>query len=1155
MDIKMRHGARGIAALLQIGLLLGAGQAVAAEYWLCAKAGAVPMPDGQNVPIWGYVQDDNANLADGCPALGSTTWTAAGPALTVTPADPTLTIHLRNDLTVPTSVVIPGQSMPQPSAVLPAAPIAPVKFTDPQGRQRVQSFTHEVTANGGMADYVWNDVRPGTYLYHSGTHPQVQVQMGLYGALTKNFAIAPNQAYDGVAYDNEKTLLFSEIDPAQHSAIASGAYGNVATPTACQDTNGAPLPMTSTLCYKPKYFLINGKPFQPGDQPLANMAQGQSTLLRLLNAGYRAYVPTLQGMYMRMVAEDGNRYQYRDALGVHPRDQYQYSTWLAALKTTDAIVVPAADGRYPFYDRRLNTVTGGSQDGGIFGILAVGAGTAAFDASITKSDGLASVVAGQPVTYTIVVSSPSAVTGATVTDTMPADLTGVTWTCSASAGSVCPASGAGSINAAVDLAAGGSATFVVHATVSAAATPGTLTNTATLTLPGAVTDPNLANNTATDTTAVVAAQADLSITKTDNLTEVIAGNPLQYLIVVGNAGPAPAVGATVTDPMPAGITGASWTCSASAGSSCGATGGSGDITAPVNLAVGGTATFTVNANVSVSATGSVSNTATVMAPAGLADPSLANNSATDTTTVLPPQADLGITKTDGLASVVAGGSVRYTIVASNAGPVPVTGATVSDAMPASLTNVAWTCVAAPGSVCPAAGTGSINAPVTLANGGSATFTVNAMVSAAAPQGIDALSNTATIAAPVGIGDPNLANNSATDTTTVLAGVADLSITKTDNATRVIAGGPLSYTIVVGNSGPSAVAGAPFSDVLPADLTNATWSCVAAAGSSCAVPSGTGSIATTVNLAVGGTATFTVNATVSPTAAPGVGTLSNTATIAVPAGISDPNTANNSATDTDSVATVVTYFTTAGNTAVPGVAGPYDDADIYAMYSDGSTVTYARVFDASTTGVPAAANVDAFRFLAADNIYLSFSNDTAVNLPGLTGVQDKDIVHWDGTVWTLHFDGSDVGLTNASEDVDAFAFLPDDSVLISTTGNVGVGGGLNGVSHDILRCAPGGFGAATACEPWSMYFDGSDIGLTTTNENLRYIRVTDGGNIVLKTAGTFAVTSGANSHAGSGSTVFSCNGPTTGTSTACAGFSTVLTLPTLPTGSIDAIDLP
>ena len=51
------------------------------------------------------------------------------------------------------------------------------------------------------------------------------------------------------------------------------------------DSDGSPLPMTSTLCYKPKYFLLNGKPFQPGDPALATLAPGQNTLLRLLNAG------------------------------------------------------------------------------------------------------------------------------------------------------------------------------------------------------------------------------------------------------------------------------------------------------------------------------------------------------------------------------------------------------------------------------------------------------------------------------------------------------------------------------------------------------------------------------------------------------------------------------------------------------------------------------------------------------------------------------------------------------------------------------------------------------------------------------------------------------------------------------------------------------
>src|SRR4029077_5449567 len=85
------------------------------------------------------------------------------------------------------------------------------------------------------------------------------------------------------------------------------------------------------------------------------------------------------------------------------------------------------------------------------------------DASITKTDGLSTVVPGSVVTYTIVATNPgpSTVTGATVSDTLPASLSGVTWTCSAAAGSTCPASGSSNVSASVNLAPGGSATFSI----------------------------------------------------------------------------------------------------------------------------------------------------------------------------------------------------------------------------------------------------------------------------------------------------------------------------------------------------------------------------------------------------------------------------------------------------------------------------------------------------------------------------------------------------------------------------------------------------------------------------------------------------------------------------------------------------------------------
>ena len=158
--------------------------------------------------------------------------------------------------------------------------------------------------------------------------------------------------------------------------------------------------------------------------------------------------------------------------------------------------------------------------------------------------------------------------------------------------------------------------------------------------------------------------------------------------------------------------------------------GSGNIAAGVNLPPGGTATFTVTGTVSAAAVGTLSNTATIATPAGVTDPNPANNSATDTDTLVPT-ADLAIAKTDGTATAVPGTPVTYTIVASNAGPSNASGATVADVLPAVLTGASWTCVGVGGGACPASGVGNINAAVSLPVGAAVTFTLTATLSAAA----------------------------------------------------------------------------------------------------------------------------------------------------------------------------------------------------------------------------------------------------------------------------------------------------------------------------------------------------------------------------------------------------------------------------------------
>ena len=441
------------------------------------------------------------------------------------------------------------------------------------------------------------------------------------------------------------------------------------------------------------------------------------------------------------------------------------------------------------------------------------------DLSITKTDGLTTVDAGTSLAYTIVAtnSGPSTVSGATVTDTLPASLTGAGWTCTSSAGSSCPAAGTGNINASVDLASGGTATFTVTATVSPAAT-GSVTNTATVTPPGSVPDPTPGNNAATDVTSITR-RADLSITKTDGTPTAVAGSSVTYTIVARNSGPSVALGTTVTDNLPATLTGATWTCAASAGSTCPAA-GTGNISATVDLAVGGAATFTLTANVSSAATGSIANTATIQPAVGVIDPNPTDNAATDTDTLVL-ESDLAITKTDGVTTQTPGATVTYTIVATNAGPSAVTGATVTDTLPPTLSAASWTCASTGGGSCPASGSGSIGAAVDLPVGATATFTLTATID---PSAVGNLTNAASITAPVGVTDPNIADNTATDVDT-LTPSGDLSITKTDSTLTAVPGAGLRYTVAVSNAGPSDMRGATVVDTLPSSLIGATWDCV------------------------------------------------------------------------------------------------------------------------------------------------------------------------------------------------------------------------------------------------------------------------------------------------------------------------------------------
>jgi uncharacterized repeat protein (TIGR01451 family) len=409
------------------------------------------------------------------------------------------------------------------------------------------------------------------------------------------------------------------------------------------------------------------------------------------------------------------------------------------------------------------------------------------------------------------------------------------------------------------------------------------------------------NNFAMTITGAPAASANLSITKTDGVTTATPGGSTTYTITASNAGPDAAPVVTVADTFPAPLT-CTWTCVGAGGGTCTAA-GSGNINdTTVNLPSGGSVTYTATCAIAASATGSLANTATVSS--STADPNPANNSATDTDT-LAPSADLSITKTDGVTSVLPGGSLTYTITSSNAGPSDAPGSTVADTFPASLT-CTWTCVGAGGGTCTANGSGNISDTVNLPAGGSVTHTASCAVSGGAS---GTIVNTATVAAGAGVTDPNPANNSATDTDTV-ASPADVTGTKTASGS-FLAGSNVTYTVVLTNAGPGTQgdnAGDEFTDILPASLT--LVSATASSGTALATV-GTNTVTWNGSIAAAASVTITITATISPAAS---GTISNQGTINYDANGDGTNEATRS---TDDPATGTAGDATAFGVVVPG----------------------------------------------------------------------------------------------------------------------------------------------------------------------------------------------------------------------------------------------
>ncbi len=213
---------------------------------------------------------------------------------------------------------------------------------------------------------------------------------------------------------------------------------------------------------------------------------------------------------------------------------------------------------------------------------------------------------------------------------------------------------------------------------------------------------------------------------------------------------------------------------------------------------------------------------------------------------------------------------------------------------------------------------------------------------------------------------------------------------------------------------------------------------------------------------------------------------------------------------------------------------FRDEDILA-YDTGSG-TWSMYFDGSDVGV-GGEDLNGFLILDDNSILMTFQS--SFTLPGVGTVDDSDILQFFPTStgsntagsFSVFFDGSDVGLSSNGEDIDAIGVSPLGNLVISTTGSFSVPG-LSGRDEDLIEFTATSFGSSTSGS-FAMYFDGSDVELTSSAEDVGGTWIDAGTNdIYLTTQGSFSVTGAS----GDQSDIFVCVPDTLGSTTSCTTFS-------------------
>ena len=348
---------------------------------LTAQDAYLNQPDGATVYSWGYgCNGVPSGFAPAAIAGAScSTMQVPGPTLIVTEGQ-TVKVTLTNNLPAVagnTSILFPGFVV-----TATAAATQPTSCTTPAGAAQVGLLTTEAT-HACSVTYTFTASSPGTRSYYSGTQGDLQVEMGLQGAIIVLPAHVPaacttglhaanltaeshwgetdfrlsQAAYDhpSTCYDREYLFQFSEMDAGIHSAVL--AQVNAASTSGCTAGAANCILRVPTEPYHPSYFMINGRsmpddmdanyeveyPHQPyNGNP--HMHPGEEVLLRIIGQGRWQHPFHEHANHVRILARDGNLILTPD------------SAKLAgpALFTTTTTPGQAMDGIFYYTGRGLN---------------------------------------------------------------------------------------------------------------------------------------------------------------------------------------------------------------------------------------------------------------------------------------------------------------------------------------------------------------------------------------------------------------------------------------------------------------------------------------------------------------------------------------------------------------------------------------------------------------------------------------------------------------------------------------------------------------------------------------------------------------------------------------------------------------------------------